>query len=204
MSLETENSPLLADPTSAADALTALIKLVTDPKRAKANLDAITAGRTRLKDERDAAAREAKARAAALDEREREIAKREVALDTYEQSLTDRENKIEHKSEIIFSALHKVQRLDEQMRYAVMNYGGILSQFNDRLQALPTWESLNREFLDIKDAHLSQDDPSGQFARAEPTLGTELPENLVAGSMLRRASQSTAADRKSMRRLDNN
>jgi hypothetical protein len=74
-------------------------------------------------------------------------------------------------------------RLDEQMRRAVMNYGGLLANFNEALQGLPSWASLGRDLLGISDAHFDD----GADVRVHDPVVSGPVEHAIAGATITRS-----------------
>jgi hypothetical protein len=160
-----------------------LLKLATDPEATKARLSELKAAETAAALREEAATQAEVSLAKQKAEQEAAIAKERQELDAFHDSLIKRERAASDKLERATSYLRDMQRLDEQMRRAVMNYGGLLANFSDRLQEVPNWQALDKILLGVADAHMDGND--AVTARDEAG-DNELPADLVAGSSLTR------------------
>ncbi|HZR88404.1 MAG TPA: hypothetical protein VFB02_16470 [Bradyrhizobium sp.] len=163
----------------------AWLAFVTDAKACGKRLDELSglvAQAIKAKAEAEAAeASLASAKAA----QEAELAVRKAELDSFHASVTTHAQNVLTSRETVFLALSEMQRLDNQMRRAVMSYGGILDGYNERISELPSWKSLNQDLLGIADAHMDGNEGS---ARPETSSSNVVPDNLVEGSTLTRRS----------------
>jgi chromosome segregation ATPase len=166
----------------------ALIALMADPQAAKARFLEFIAERTGA--EKAIAALESAKAAWALEKAAQEtaLAKRKQELDAYSDSLSKLSSEIKQTKETIFGARDQIQRLDVQMKFAIMNYGGLLQGFNERLQEMPSWESLNRELLGRSDAHFDNNDTS--TARGEVSTEIERVPDAPEYATIRRSKSS--------------
>ncbi|WP_315729133.1 hypothetical protein [Bradyrhizobium sp. SZCCHNS2015] len=91
------------------------------------------------------------AQEAAFEERAAELFLRHQAAVEIEQA-------IERDRTTILRVLDEIRRLDTQMKHAVMSYGGLLDNFNARIQEMPSWEMLNKDLLGKydSDAHFGK------------------------------------------------
>jgi hypothetical protein len=168
-----------------------LIRLVTDGKACAKRAEELV-GLTTAAIEAKAEAEAAQAAlAAAKAAQEAELAEREQELNEFAERLREREQAVVNARETVLGGLAHMRGLDKQMKCAVMNYAGVLDSFNERLQDLPSWESLNRDMLG-QDPHFDGAEP----ARVAQETENEPVPNRVAGSNLTRS-----IERRSMRRV---
>lgn len=152
MSSETELPPPADD--AFAD-VTALIRLIIDPKACQARLDAFTAASTKIRDEHTASERAYKARAAALYEREAAIAKLESDASANAREWAARKDAINEKEQRLHEISRNIRIAEDGFKRQILQYAGIASHFNEQLQDLPNWEQLARDVLGARnDAHL--------------------------------------------------
>jgi hypothetical protein len=191
---ETETNQTQAPASAAFEDALALIKLAADPKAYQKQLDGLMAATVKASEAKAAAARQEASLAVKEAAQNAAFAKREGELDAYHGSLLKRESETKQTRQTIFGALAEMQRLDAQMRRAVMGYGGLLEGFNERLQELPSWEALGN-LLGRSDVHF---DESAQPDRGEASGETErLPDAPMMATIRRskppRPSRQTAA-----------
>jgi hypothetical protein len=165
----------------------AWIRLVTDGKACDRRAQELTALTVQTIEAKAAAEHAEASLAGAKAAQEAEFAKREEELRALSERLRQREYALVTSRETVFGALHEMQHLDEQMRRAVMNYGGILAGFNSAIQTLPNWESLSRELLGKSDAHHNEGVAEGVFTPQLPDTEDELAPNQVAGGSMTRS-----------------
>jgi hypothetical protein len=137
------------------DAALVLLRIAADPKGCQARLDAFVAGSARLKDERAAAAREAKVRTAALDEREAAIAKLEAASEAREEAVQIREEAVDKRYAKIDEAAAMVRQGTDLFKRRLMHYAGIVVH---PLQSEPTFEVVENLLRGAVDAHYDDND----------------------------------------------
>lgn len=165
-----------------------LLALVTDAKGCGVrlrDLQAKTAALTK-------AAAEAAVARAALAEREAELTARAAEIG---QRAAERESRIlvmlrdvEHSRSAFRDHADKIRQLDEQMRRRVAHYGGLLEQFNDKLQDLPSWDQIDAAY-GIRDDGNAFDEGADEFLPPEPVEGVPAGVTLTR-SRPRRGSQA--------------
>lgn len=174
---ETARAPDLA---GAVPDLLALIRLMADPKAAQRQLDAFVAGSSRIKDERSAADRAFRERAAQLDEREAEVAKLEKAISAQAGEYVARKADIDRKAARINEIFENICEKEAQIKREIIRFSG--GAIDERIQALPDWSQLARDVFGISDVHY--DDGSESHGRPETSDELEPAPGRQEGSTL--------------------
>jgi hypothetical protein len=195
MAFETENNHPPAPASSAFEDLMTLARLMADPKALQAGIDRYMAAGVKARDLEKAAERAVtamKAREAELDKREERIASVEVETGLRRAEVNDRQARLHQ-------ILAEIRQEGDRFKRELLRYAGVADHFNERLQTLPDWDALARAVLGQSDVHF---DEAAPLDRGDVSGEVEPVPHAVAGSTLTRSRESTAAERRSMRRVD--
>ena len=105
-----------------------------------------------------------------VEQKEAALAAREAKLDARDTAITRRENEFAASAQDVRDELrehhNRIEQAHRQLVYRLMSTAGILGNWNENLQDLPTWEQLRRQIADLPA------DPPG--LSAEPTEAIDL------------------------------
>jgi Mg2+ and Co2+ transporter CorA len=177
-----ESAGGLAAELGGLDQLMALVRFVTDAKACGKRVEELVAMTTGAIEATAAAEQARAALAQATTEQEAALAKRKQEVDAYCDEALKKDRDADGKLKRVRADIGEMRRLDEQMRRAVMSYAGMLNHFNERIQDMPSWETLDRELLGkSEDAHFAEAE-DGQFV-------TEPVEHAPAHASVRRSKR---------------
>jgi predicted component of type VI protein secretion system len=167
-------------PDAAIVDVTALIRLISDPKASQRRLDQIVAAEARLKEETASAERADKARAAALDAREVAVAEKDAEAE----ALKQRRLELTAQAEAQVAELSEDRRM-ERVTSKLMRIAHLDAFYNPVMQAFPSLDQVIDSIL--SDHPGARTEPA--FEHDAETDGREqvAVEGLVAGSTLTRS-----------------
>ena len=88
-----------------------------------------------------------------VEQKEAALAAREAKLDARDTAITRRENEFAASAQDVRDELrehhNRIEQAHRQLVYRLMSTAGILGNWNENLQDLPTWEQLRRQIADL-------------------------------------------------------
>jgi hypothetical protein len=135
---------------------------------------------TRIRDERTAADRAFRERAAQLDAREAEVARLETAVSAEAGAYLARKADVDRKEAGAKAILESIIERENQFKRAIIQFSG--GAIDERVQDLPNWSQLARDVFGAGDVHY--DDTSESHGRPETANELESAPNRPEGSTL--------------------
>jgi hypothetical protein len=186
----------MSETETAFDTLTALLKLLGDPKGFEQRLDQFMAASTRAKEEAAGAERARAALAGARAEHDAACAERQAEAEAPVTLAAGRIARAEQIEARLLKLEADIRDAAASHKRAIMRFARIDHGWSERLQGLPDYDALAEAALHHGDA----DDIDGREHMgldADEAAEHALPaENLVAGSTLTRAGHRNGAGRR--------
>jgi hypothetical protein len=193
------NPPIFAELTELG-LLQKFICLILDAKACAKRCEELTALTVQAIEAKAAAEQAEASLVAAKAEQEAVLAQQRQDNDTQSERLREREYALVISRDTVFAALGEMRTLDGQMKRALLNYAGMLDGFNERIQSLPSWESLHRDLLGSPDPHYgehkSEHGRDGDFGSMTETerVPEASPEATITRSVPRRSMRRVQPD----------
>jgi hypothetical protein len=195
--MSTETSHLEeAIPASAFSDLMGLVRLAGDPKAFQARLDALTAASAKLKEQRAADERLAKARTAALDQREAAIAKLEAETSAAAQEWANRKAEVDRKTERLDEIRQGIENDRCRLNSRMLAFANLTRH---PLQDEPSDAQIDAEVFGRprNDAHFDEDPASPGHGRIADDTAYAVPApDRVSGSTLTHSRASRRAEQR--------